>query len=235
MLDLVLLLLAAFVIVAGSWWLLIATEGVYLGRRVVVWLYDVFAPRYDSVKGFRAEYDHLFLAQPIMERVAPLKAPYVLDVATGTGRLPVAMLRHAHFEGPLIALDASRRMLDRAAAKLDGQAGVLLLHGDAEHLPVKADLFDVVTCLEALEFMERPTAVLRELCRALRPGGWLLISNRRTGRLMPGKIFTRAQLQALLEGHGLSAITFTQWQVDYELVWAMKAAHPSPQRWYAAG
>ena len=34
------------------WWLFIETEGVYLGRGVVIWLYDVYASRYDGIKEF---------------------------------------------------------------------------------------------------------------------------------------------------------------------------------------
>jgi len=214
--------LLALVIVVLGWWLLFATEGVYLGRRVVIWLYDVFATRYDGIKHFHPEHDHMFLAQPIMQRIAPEKAPYLLDVATGTARLPAAMLRHAHFAGPIIALDASRRMLDMAAYKLEDQAGVLLLQAAAEHLPAADGEFDVVTCLEALEFMERPAVVARELCRVVRPGGWLLITNRRTGRLMPGKIFTEVQLRDLLTACEMTAVAFESWQVDYDLVWAQK-------------
>jgi ubiquinone/menaquinone biosynthesis C-methylase UbiE len=222
MLDIFLLLLAAFVIVALLWWLLIASEGVYLGRRVVVWLYDLVAPRYDAIKGFNPTYDHMFLAQPIMTRVAPDPAPYILDVATGSGRLPLAMLRHAHFQGPIFALDASSPMLNIAAERLRGQAGVLLLHGDAERLPFDDAAFDVVTCLEALEFMIRPPVVLAELCRVVRPGGWLLITHRRTARWMPGKVPTRDALRDQLVACGMSDITFEDWQVDYDRVWAKK-------------
>lgn len=222
MLDFLLLLLAAFAVVALGWWLLIASEGVYLGRRVVVWLYDLVALRYDAIKGYDATYDHMFLAQPIMQRVAPDTAPYVLDVATGTGRLPLAMLRHAHFEGPLFALDASHPMLKVAAEHLRGQAGVMLLQGDAEHLPFDDGAFDVVTCLEALEFMIRPQVVLVELCRVVRPGGWLLITHRRTARWMPGKVPTRDGLRDQLAALGMAEITFEAWQVDYDRVWARK-------------
>ncbi len=222
MIDWLVALVLAALIVAFGWWALIATEGVYLGRRVVVWLYDLFAPRYDAVKRFHPQHDHMFLAQPLMARAAPLRAPYVLDVATGTGRLPLALLRHAHFEGPIIALDASRAMLAAAARKLEGQAGVLLLQGDALRLPFRVGEFDVVTCLEAIEFMTRPDAAVRELCRVLRPGGWLLITNRRTGRWMPGKTYTEDRLRALLAECGLGAIAWESWQVDYDLVWARK-------------
>jgi len=90
------LALIALIIIGLGWWLLIESEGVYLGRRVVIWLYDLYAGRYDDIKHFRQDYDHLFLAQPLMQRIAPNRAPLVLDVASGTARLPLALLRHKH-------------------------------------------------------------------------------------------------------------------------------------------
>ncbi len=169
MTDLLAILLSASLLaglIALGWWLLFATEGVYLGRRVVIWLYDLYATRYDGIKHFRREYDHMYLAQPIMERIAPIKSPLILDAATGTGRLPLAMLQHAHFQGRVIAVDLSRRMLSQAAVKFN-DAHVNLLCAPAEHLPFADDCFDVVTCLEALEFMEHPAATLSELIRVL--------------------------------------------------------------------
>ena len=167
------LLIAALIIaaiIALGWWLLIETEGVYLGRRVVVWLYDLYAGRYDGIKQFSKQYDHQYLAQPIMEQIAPLQTPLILDVATGTGRLPLALLRHRQFHGRVIGADLSRKMLARAAAKIDDPR-VTLIWTPAEHLPFPDDTFDVVTCLEAVEFMIHREAVLRELVRVLRPDG----------------------------------------------------------------
>ena len=80
-----LLLLSAWLI----WWLIFQTEGVYLGRRVVIWLYDVYATRYDGIVQHDDIDEHLYLAQPLLNRLEHT-APHVLDVATGTGRLPLA-------------------------------------------------------------------------------------------------------------------------------------------------
>jgi ubiquinone/menaquinone biosynthesis C-methylase UbiE len=222
------IVLVAFGVVALGWWLLIETEGVYLGRRVVIWLYDLYAGRYDDIKHFRKEYDHMFLAQPIMELIAPVKSPHVLDVATGTGRLPLALLRHAHFQGRVVGVDLSRRMLTRAAAKA-ADPRLSLLWCPAENLPFPDDSFDVVTCLEALEFMERPADVLRELVRVLRPGGLLFITNRLTARLMPGKAWTDEALWALLDELGIEQVAIDYWQVDYNRVWGYKAGQAAPQ------
>ncbi len=222
------LLLIAGGLVALGWWLFVETEGAYLGRRVVVWLYDLYAQRYDAIKGYNVVYEHALLAQPIMERIAPLRAPLVLDVAAGTGRLPLALLSHAHFQGRIVAVDLSRAMLARAADKLSEDAHrVALVWCPAEMLPFADDLFDLVTCLESLEFMANPAATLRELIRVLRPGGLLLFSQRINTPWMPGKAWSREQLIGLLSADMADA-EVEPWQADYHRVWAVKDGSALP-------
>ncbi len=224
----VLLGLVALGILALVWWLLIASEGVYLGRRMVVWLYDAFAGRYDAIKHYSKEYDHMLLAQPIMAGIAPVKAPLVLDAATGTARLPLALLRHRQFQGRIVGVDLSRRMLFHAARKIGGDRRVSLIWTPAEHLPFDDDTFDVACCLEALEFMMDSTAVLRELVRVLRPGGLLFVTNRINTRLMPGKTMSDEHMRALLELLGVENVAVEYWQVDYNRVWGRKAGTSQP-------
>ncbi|MBZ0302761.1 MAG: class I SAM-dependent methyltransferase [Anaerolineae bacterium] len=222
-LPIVLLAVLTFGLALLGWWLFIASEGVYLGRRMVVWLYDLFASRYDGVKDFNPIYEHALLAQPILEHIAPHRAPLVLDVATGTARLPLALLKHKHFQGRVIGVDLSRQMLRRAAAKLRGfEAQTTLLWCPAEHLPFADHTFDVVCSLEALEFMPDPQAALHEMVRVLRPGGLLFVSNRINTKLMPGKTWTRDELAQLLVDCGLADADLEPWQEDYDRVWAIK-------------
>lgn len=218
-----LLALAAVGVVVAGWWLLVATEGVYLGRRVVAWLYDLYAHRYDEVKNYLREYEHMYLAQPIMDKIAPHRSPLVLDVATGTGRLPLALCRHAHFQGRVVGVDLSRRMLRFAVKTLyvfDDR--VTFIWASAEKLPFPDASFDVVTCLEALEFMTSPRAVLAEMVRVLRPGGLLLVTQRINTRLMPGKTWTAGQFQTVLAELGVDDAQAQIWQVDYRKVWGHK-------------
>ncbi|MDZ4769030.1 MAG: class I SAM-dependent methyltransferase [Chloroflexota bacterium] len=214
----------ALAIVALGWWLLIASEGVYLGRRVVIWLYDVYAGRYDDIKQYRRDIEHQFLAQPILDEFAPRTDPLVLDVATGTGRLPLALVRHARFNGRVIAADLSREMLIRAADKLDDASNVAFALAAAEHLPFPDATFELVTCLEAIEFMARREPVLEELMRVLRPGGLLLLTNRINTRLMPGKTYSEDALVEALSEYDTESIYIEHWQVDYDLVWVRKSA-----------
>jgi ubiquinone/menaquinone biosynthesis C-methylase UbiE len=222
----------ALALIVLFWWLINATEGVYLGRRVVIVLYDLYAQRYDRIKQFADAHESYYLARPILDTIPHVRAPLVLDVATGTGRLPLVLLEEPTFQGRIVGLDLSRKMLAVAADKLKGYPNrVSLLHHHAEDLPFPDDTFDLVTCLEALEFMMHPHAILREMVRVLRPGGLLVITNRQGlyARLMPGKVPSHAKLvRFLCDDLGLISVELRGWQVEYRMVCAFKPGFSDP-------
>ncbi|MCL4237716.1 MAG: methyltransferase domain-containing protein [Anaerolineae bacterium] len=228
-----LIFLALAAAIGGAlWYLLIKTEGIYLGRGAVIWLYDLYAGRYDAIKQYDAADEDVYLAQPILERLDCARAPLVLDVATGTGRLPLALLEQPGFQGRIIALDLSRKMLARAAEKLAPFGDrAALLHHPAETLPFPDGAFDLVTCLETLEFLMGARAVLGELVRVLRPGGLLVLTNRQglDARLMPGHTFTHEVFERLLRDDlGLDRVEVLPWQLDYRIVYARKPGDAVP-------
>ncbi len=221
-------LLAIGVILLGLaiYWLFFLTEGVYLGDRVVVWLYDIYANRYDRIKQWDEVEEITYLANPFAREVeAKRNPPLILDVAAGTGRLCRAV-RAADLvpDARWVLLDASRKMLMQAASHLgDGPRLHYILHG-AQHLPFEDATFDVVTCFEALEFMPVPEAVLSELVRVLRPGGLLVTTNRigPIARLMPGHTWTHATVFRLLRELGQRHISVRPFLMDYEWVSSTK-------------
>lgn len=221
-------LLAGLALVAGIYWLAILTEGAYLGPPAVLALYDRYATRYDRTKGFDPDSEALFLGRPLSRALVATPSTgqraVLLDVATGTGRLPLAVLRASPPGIEVIALDGSLGMLRAAQQKLVAWPNIVFVHGRAERLPFASSQFDAVTCLEALEFMPDQVALLAELWRVLRPGGILVITNRIGWQswLMPGKSMRPQALVALVESMGAIGVDYRPWQVDYDLLTAYK-------------
>ncbi len=213
------------------WWLIFETEGVYLGKRVVIALYDLYASRYDRVKQFDEMADMTLISQPIMTRIYPVTNPLILDLATGAGRVPLILARNGRFEGHVIGLDASRRMLNVARQKVAEdrfERYITLMRHDASELPFADDSFDVVTCLEALEFLPDQRAALSEMRRVLRPGGTLLTSIRIDTRWMPDRTWSEAKMRRELESLDMREVHIAIWQEDYSQVWARKAGASEP-------
>lgn len=216
------------------YWAVVLTEGAYLGPRVVRAIYDWGAATYDDVKQYVETDEFWFLGYPLAGRLEEStgRRSFVLDVATGTARLPLALCRVMGFEGQVVGLDLSRRMLAEAERKTAGFAGrVTLVHHPAAPLPFGDGCFDAVTMLEALEFVPDPDAVLREIVRVLVPGGLLLLSNRigRDALWLPGRAPRPERFEAKLRDLGLVDIQTKPWQEYYDLIWARKPGNPAPR------
>jgi ubiquinone/menaquinone biosynthesis C-methylase UbiE len=228
--------LAGFLVAAGLlalaavvYWQMIIAEGAYLGPRVVAWTYDLVARRYDAIKRFQPRDESWFVAGPVLRGLLEVERPLLLDVATGTGRVPLALLR-SHFRGQIVGLDFSRGMLRQARAKLQDYGDrVVLIWQDASHLPFADGTFDAVTCLESLEFMPQPPEALAEMVRVLAPGGLLYLTNRVgvEARLLPGRAIPRPQFEGLLSTFPLRDIEIRPWQVNYDLAVASKEGQGS--------
>lgn len=215
-----------------AYWQLIITEGTYLGAPLVALLYDWTAERYNSIKEFDRDDEDFCLGLPLESRLSDAPAATIIDVAAGTGRVTQVMLRRPHFAGRVIGVDRSFKMLavaQREAAPFGERA--VFIQADAMALPFAGGSAPAVTCLEALEFFPSPERGLAELARVLAPAeppdaghGWLL-TTRRIGweaKLMPGKTWSRAQLQQLLQNLSFTQIQIQVWQDIYDLVWAQK-------------
>lgn len=215
-------------IVLGYWQMIVA-EGSYLGPRVVTFLYDLTAPAYERIKQFDPGYEQWFLGLPLGQALEKIPSPLVLDVGTGTGRLPRALLFQPAFRGQVVGIDLSRRMLAHAVQLAQPyRERLALIWQDAQDLPFEANSFDAVTCLEVLEFTPHPQAVLREMVRVLRPGGVLLVTNRvgKDAWVLPRRAFARPDFEALLRELDLENVRIQSWQADYDLVWGVKSGVP---------
>lgn len=228
----IVILLSLLVVGLVLYWQLIVAEGAYLGAPLVALLYDWTAERYNSIKEFEWEAEDFWVGEPLIKHLRGQSSPLVLDVATGTGRIPLTLLRQPSFHGRVVGLDLAPKMLavaQRDVANCDRQ--VSLIQADAMALPFASNSFPMVTCLEALEFLPNPTAGLAELIRVLQPAsetnprqGWLLTTQRIgwEARLMPGKTWQKEQLLEILSRFPLQHVEIQIWQDIYNLVWAQK-------------
>ncbi len=103
----------------------------------------------------------------------PADARRVLDVATGTAAVAIELARAAP-ERVVVGIDQSPEMLAAGRERVSA-AGLAerieLREGRAEALPVADSEFDALTFTYLLRYVDDPAAALRELARAVRPGG----------------------------------------------------------------
>jgi len=207
-------------------WELWICEGAHFGRGFVVWLYDLAASRYDRIKRFTPAWESRFLGEPVAAALGGLTDALLLDVGAGTGRLGRAALPLEEFRGSIISVEPSRAM-QRLGRQLTAGGRNIWVRAWAVPLPFRSESFDMAVGLEMIEFTPQPRRTLDEMVRVLRPGGWLLVTNRvgSQARWIFGRTFTRQRFPEVLTGLGLQDVETYRWQIDYDLVWARK-----PQR-----
>ena len=227
-LSIALWLLLVLLLLAFLYWLIVVGEGTYLGRAAVRLVYQLGAGVYDQARANVTKNDEAVLLPLLRTALDGTPGSRVLDVATGTARVPLLLAAQPWFDGAIDGLDLTPAMLARAQAKI-AVAGlgrrVALHQGDAGSLPWPDDSFDLVVSLEALEFFPRPRRALAEMSRVLKPGGALIVSKYPDlwARTLPFKGVTRRGLTRLLERLGLAEIAIREWQLGhYELVTAHK-------------
>ena len=232
MVWMLIILTIIFVIGLLLYWQLIMAEGAYLGAPLVALLYDWTAERYNRIKAFDPDLETFTLGLPLANRLSTQPGAMVLDVATGTARVPQALFNQRAYHGRVIGLDRASKMLKVARRDVaDHPNRITFIQADAMNLPFASNSFPLVTCLEALEFLPDPKQGLAELTRVLEPasparpqGGWLLFTSRIgwEAYLMPGKTWRREELLKLLSKFPLESVQVQAWETIYDLVWAQK-------------
>ncbi len=152
--------------------------GAIRDRDAVREMFGRIVPRYDLMNrvmtgGRDAAWRRLAVREALQGRRAA--ETVILDIATGTGDLAIA-LRDAG-AGHVVGLDFSQPMLDAAARKDAGSVAarhIAWVEGDAMALPFADASCDAVTVAFGLRNMPSYEGALREMARVLRPGGMLV-------------------------------------------------------------
>ena len=140
-------------------------------------MFDRISPHYDRLNhGLSLNIDKLW-RRKTAKIVAKSQPQAILDLATGTADLAIALARHnpqAHITG----VDFSEKMLAIGRAKVKKQhleSQIELLQGDAASLPFGDDSFDAVTCAFGVRNFELLDKGLSEIGRVLKPDGQAFI------------------------------------------------------------
>jgi ubiquinone/menaquinone biosynthesis C-methylase UbiE len=136
----------------------------------------IFAERAPFYTTSQVHADPAALAR-VVELAAAQPHWAVLDIATGTGHLALALAPHA---GRVVGLDLTPEMLSEANQLRTTRAvgNVVFRQGDVHRLPFSDASFDLVTCRRAAHHFSNIALALLEIARVLRPGGRLVVDDR---------------------------------------------------------
>jgi demethylmenaquinone methyltransferase/2-methoxy-6-polyprenyl-1,4-benzoquinol methylase len=139
-------------------------------------VFDSVAERYDVMNDLMSLGLHRAWKAFALAITRPRPGERILDVATGSGDLALALCRRTQPGGGVWISDINRRMLDRGRDRLlDAGLTVPAVQCDAERLPFAPGTFDCVTVGFGLRNMTHKDAALAEMTRVLKPGGRLVV------------------------------------------------------------
>ncbi len=164
--------------------------------------YDDWADRYDETLAewqYRAPEDASDLLAPHLGDGAR-----VLDVGCGTGLLATALRKRGDYT--VDGIDISAESLHLAERRGDYAR---LIHHDLQDLPlpVQDNAYDAAASVGVLTYIEDAEALLRDLCRCVRPGGAITFTQRTDlwqDRNFPETI-ARLERDGLWDSHHISA------------------------------
>ena len=140
-------------------------------------MFDDIAPTYDRLNHILSLSIDKLWRRRVVRIINRLGAKDILDIATGTGDLAIAMAKRIT-DSKICGADLSPEMLAVArqkVAKLGLAERITLMEGNAEHLELQSESADAVTIAFGIRNFENKEKCLVELCRILRKGGHLVI------------------------------------------------------------
>ena len=130
-----------------------------------------------------------------VERFVVLSGLRVLDVGCGGGILSEALAERG---ASVLGIDLAESALQAAEAHRAGQAVEYRLESSRD-AAARGESFDAVTCMEMLEHVADPAAVLRDIHALLKPGGWAFFSTiNRTLKARLGAVYAAEYLLRLV-------------------------------------
>ncbi|MBP7174064.1 MAG: bifunctional demethylmenaquinone methyltransferase/2-methoxy-6-polyprenyl-1,4-benzoquinol methylase UbiE [Cloacibacterium sp.] len=134
-------------------------------------MFDNIAPKYDLLNHVLSMKIDVLWRNTLVQWLNKDKPHVVLDVATGTGDLAIAVQKGTQAE--VVGLDLSQQMLNvgiEKIKKLNLHQKISMQKGDAENLPFEDNKFDAVSVAFGVRNFENLEKGLSELRRVVKEG-----------------------------------------------------------------
>ena len=142
-------------------------------------VYNIMSDDYTTLDGYNADAD-LGLGCGLPTQFARIKkGDVVVDLGSGAGN-DCFIARHETGEtGKVIGIDFTPAMVDKARSNAESRGfhNVEFRQGDIEHMPITANVADVIVSNCVLNLVPNKNAVFQEIYRVLKPGGHFSISD----------------------------------------------------------
>ena len=139
-------------------------------------MFDSISPRYDFINRIISGGLDIKWRKNLVKVLKPKKPTKILDVATGTGDLAIALGETLASE--IIGIDISEQMLEIGKKKVERnqlQKNIKMEIGDGEKINYPNNYFDAVTVSFGVRNFENLDKGLLEIYRVLKPGSELVI------------------------------------------------------------
>lgn len=139
-------------------------------------MFDTISGNYDGLNRIISLGTDIKWRKRIVSYLMEKSPRNILDIATGTGDLAIALVGTGAEK--IVGLDLSPGMLEVGKAKVAKKGlehTIEMVLGDSEDLPFGEDSFDAVTVAFGVRNFEDLDRGLQQIYRVLRPGGQLVI------------------------------------------------------------
>lgn len=172
-------------------------------KEQVAEMFDNISQRYDLLNHVLSLSIDKGWRKKVVRLIREEKPSQILDVATGTADLAIA-LEKTHPD-KIVGIDISQGMLEvgrKKVARKGLSALITLEQADSEQLPYSNDQFDAITVAFGVRNFENLQKGLKEMRRVLKPGGKLLVLEFSQPKSFPFKQFYNFYFKNILPGLG---------------------------------
>lgn len=145
-------------------------------KEQVTKMFDTISGDYDGLNRVISFGIDVKWRKKVVKLVKEQQPKMILDIATGTGDLAIAMADTDAEK--IVGLDISSGMLDIGKEKINKKglsSKIEMVLGDSENMPFEDNTFDAITVAFGVRNFENLKNGLKEILRVLKPGGVFVI------------------------------------------------------------